>query len=150
MPVLDLARLPQVQAADVGAAELGPFHWLALGDAGGLTQFGVSVETLGPGGRTSDRHWHEAEDEFVYVLEGTLTLVEDTGTVLLGPGEAAAFPAGNPVGHTLENRSDAPAVFLMIGTRAADDRVHYTTLDKIEIKENGVKCRTRRDGTPLP
>ena len=150
MPVLDPSRLPRL---DSGAAPDSPFarlSWLALGDAGGLTQFGVSLETLDPGGRTSDRHWHEAEDEFAYVLSGTLTLVEDDGESLLGPGDAAAFPAGNPVGHTLENRSDGPAVFLMVGTRAADDRVHYTQLDRIEVKEAGIRRLTRRDGTPLP
>ncbi|MBL9058403.1 MAG: cupin domain-containing protein [Mangrovicoccus sp.] len=149
MPVLDPTRLPRL---DAGAPPDSPFarlSWLALGDAGGLTQFGVSLETLGPGGRSSDRHWHEAEDEFAYVLSGTLTLVEDTGEATLGPGEAAAFPAGNPVGHTLENRTDAPAVFLMIGTRAADDRVHYALLDRIEVKLAGRKHLTRRDGTPL-
>ena len=150
MPVIDLTLLPRI---DSGAEPGSPFarlNWLALGDAGGLSQFGVSLETLEPGGRTSDRHWHEAEDEFAYVLSGTLTLVEDDGEETLGPGDAAVFPAGNPVGHTLENRSDAPAVFLMVGTRAADGRVHYTALDRIEIKEAGVKRRIRRDGSPLP
>lgn len=145
MPKLDLSALPREQAPP----HWNPMSWLTLGDPGGLSQFGVAMETLDPGSRSSDPHWHENEDEFLYVLSGEVTLCEGTGETPLLPGDAAAFPAGNPVGHTLANRSGSPATYLIIGTRAASDRVHYTMLDKIRTRENGVETLTLRDGTIL-
>ena len=89
-----------------------------LGDAGGLTDFGVNLMHLPPGNWSSQRHWHSHEDEFVYVLEGELTLVEDGGETVLRAGDCAAFPKGTGNGHHLINRSDAMAVYLEVGTRA--------------------------------
>ena len=132
-----------------GSDVLGPFEALLYSDAGGLTQFGAFVETLEPGSRSSDRHWHEGEDEFAFVLSGEVALVEDAGETVLRPGDAAAWPAGVANGHQLVNRSEAPASYLIVGTRAQDDRVHYSELDKISLKRSGVVSRTRRDGTPL-
>jgi uncharacterized cupin superfamily protein len=103
---------------------LGPYSYAALGDAGGLSQFGAHLEVLHPGSRSSHRHWHEAEDELVYVLAGEVVLIENTETVMR-PGDAAAWPAGLPVGHCLENRSDADATYLVVGTRKMADVVHY-------------------------
>jgi uncharacterized cupin superfamily protein len=145
MPKLDLDRIDRGRAP----AEWGDVSWLPLGAAGGLTQYGVALETLGPGARSSDRHWHEREDEFVYVVSGTVTLVEDSGETGLGPGAAAAFPAGHPVGHCLENRGSVAVVYLIAGTWAAADRVHYTTRDRIRIRDAGGERLIRRDGTPL-
>ncbi len=95
-----------------------------IGKAAGLTQFGVHLETLHPGARSSVRHWHEAEDEFVYVISGELVLIEDEETVLRA-GEAAGWAAGVPVGHCLENRSAEDATILTVGTRDPGDRWHY-------------------------
>lgn len=147
-------RRGDVGRDDEGSSHLGAFEALLHSDAGKPTQFGAFVETLEPGSRSSDRHWHEEEDEFATVLSGEVTLVEDGGETALRPGDAAAWPAGVPEAHHLVNRSDAPASYLpasylIVGTRARDDRVHYADLDKISTKRDGVVTRTRRDGTPL-
>lgn len=88
-----------------------------LGKAVGMTQFGVNHLTLEPGAASSLRHWHEAEDEFAFVLSGTVTLVDDNGEHLLGAGAFAGFPAGVANGHHLINRSDAPVTLLVVGSR---------------------------------
>jgi uncharacterized cupin superfamily protein len=108
----------------VMGASLGPYSHAVIGDAAGLTQFGCHLERLPPGSRSSHRHWHETEDELVYMLEGEVVLIEETETVLRA-GDAAAWRAGDPVGHCLENRSAADALYLVAGTRHADDTVHY-------------------------
>lgn len=131
-------------------AALGRFAALRYSDAGGLTQFGALVETLPPGSRSSDRHWHEAEDEFLYMLEGRATVIEDEGGAQdIGPGDACCWKAGVADGHQVINRSDAPCTYLVVGTRAARDQVHYSEIDKIQIRDNGTRRWTRRDGTPL-
>jgi uncharacterized cupin superfamily protein len=97
-----------------------------LGLAAGLTQFGVNHLILEPGAWSSLRHWHEGEDEFVYVLDGELTLVDENGAHVLRAGSFAGFPAGVANAHHLENRSDAPAAFLAIGTRLVGrETIHY-------------------------
>ncbi|MCB2116398.1 MAG: cupin domain-containing protein [Rhodobacteraceae bacterium] len=136
-------------ASEAQAATLGHFHAELLSDTGGLTQFGAFVETLAPGAASSDRHWHEAEDEFLYMLSGTATVIEEDGEHLLAPGDAACWPAGVPNGHHVVNRSDAPCAYLIVGTRAASDRVHYSDIDKLYTRKNGTVTRTRRDGSPL-
>ncbi|MEZ5774409.1 MAG: cupin domain-containing protein [Hyphomicrobiaceae bacterium] len=115
----------------------------------GLTQFGVNLTTLEPGAMSALRHWHEKEDEFCYVLEGEITLVSEEGEQILKPGMAVAFPAGEPNGHHLINRSDRPAVYLEIGTRAADERAHYPGLDLMAVKTGvATVLFTHTDGTP--
>ncbi|CAN5357969.1 cupin domain-containing protein [soil metagenome] len=101
----------------------------ALGDASGLSQFGVNLLTLPSGAWSSQRHWHEHEDEFVYVLEGQVVLVTDAGEQPLGPGMAAGFPAGRRDGHHLVNRSERPARVLEVGTRAPQDEGEYSDID---------------------
>src|ERR1044072_4289489 len=83
--------------------------WSRLGDAAGLTQFGVNLVRLAPGVWSSQRHWHAHEDEFVYVLDGELTLVTDEGEEILRAGECVGFPAGVANGHCLQNRSASDA-----------------------------------------
>jgi uncharacterized cupin superfamily protein len=120
-----------------------------LGDAVGLTQFGVNLTTLKPDSASTLRHWHENEDEFVYVLAGELTLIEDEGETILKPGDAAGFKAGVANGHCVVNRSGGDAVFLEIGSRTARERAHYPDVDLAVVKdETGVRY-TRKDGTPL-
>jgi uncharacterized cupin superfamily protein len=109
----------------------GPAHALWIGEVAGLTQFGAFVEVLEPGARSALKHWHEAEDELVLVLEGEVTLVEGNDATLLRAGDGAAFKAGVPVGHCLENRSDRPTRCLVIGTRARVDRIVYPDHDRI-------------------
>src|SRR5688572_29365830 len=101
----------------------------ALGDAGGLTQFGVNLTTLEPGAMSALRHWHKHEDEFVFVLDGEVTLITDAGEDVLGRGMAATFPAGEPDAHHLVNRSSEPATFLEIGTRSPVEDVVYPDVD---------------------
>ena len=100
-----------------------------LGDAAGLMQFGVSLVRLRPGAAAGVRHWHENEDEFVYVLEGEATLVEDAGEIRLGPGGAAGFKAGVANGHSMVNKSQADVVMLVVGTRAKSERGRYPDVD---------------------
>jgi uncharacterized cupin superfamily protein len=117
-----------------------------LGDAAGLTQFGVNLLTLEPGCWSAQRHWHTAEDEFVYVLEGELVLVTDAGEETMRPGDCAGFPAGEPNGHHLINRSDRPARLLEIGSRIEADATHYPDIDLLAPPESGGYCH--RDGRP--
>jgi uncharacterized cupin superfamily protein len=111
-----------------------------LGNAAGLTQFGVNLTTLKPGAASAQRHWHAAEDEVVYMLAGEVMLCEDGGEVLLRPGDAAGFKAGVANGHCLVNRSDRDAVYLEIGTRAARERAEYPDIDmRMERDEKGAR-----------
>ena len=146
MPAL---RRDGVERDTDGPPEMGRFESLLYSDAGGLTQFGLMVETLHPGARSSNAHWHEEEDEIAYVLSGEVTLVEDGEAATLRPGDAAAWKAGSGVAHHLENRSGEPASYVIVGTRAADDVVHYPGRDELYTKRGGVGSRTRRDGSPL-
>ena len=94
-----------VRRAGLRSGQEGGREWLYYSDAGGLTHYGAYVETLQPGARSSDKHWHEKEDEFLYVLAGEVTVIEDDGEAVLHPGDAACWPAGKPVAHTVANRS---------------------------------------------
>ena len=101
----------------------------ALGDALGLSIYGVNHVTLQPGAASAARHWHTKQDEFIYVLDGELTLVTDAGSQILTPGMAAGFPAGVPDGHQLVNKTDRPAVYLEVGDRTAGDEADYPDID---------------------
>jgi uncharacterized cupin superfamily protein len=120
----------------------------ALGDLFGLSQFGVNLTVLAPGTASAERHWHESEDEFVYVLEGELVLIDDGGEHVLSAGMCAGFKAGVANGHKLVNRSAHPAMVLEIGTRIEGDRAHYPEADMIAMKIDGKFRITRKDGTP--
>jgi uncharacterized cupin superfamily protein len=103
---------------------------------------------LPPGNWSSQRHWHSHEDEFVYVLEGELTLIEDGGETLLRAGDCAAFPKGSGDGHHMINRSQATAVYLEVGSRHADD---VTTCSDIDLMSTNADGRfLHKDGTPYP
>ncbi|GIX15107.1 MAG: transcriptional regulator [Paracoccaceae bacterium] len=152
MPRIDIAAIDWAGGsgypAPFAARVAGRFR-KRLGNAAGLTQFGVNLTRLEPGAMSALRHWHENEDEFVYVLEGELVLVEEGGETRLTPGDAAAFKAGVANGHHLVNRSDRPALYLEIGTRAARERAHYPDDDLAAVKDAGGYRFTRKDGTPL-
>jgi uncharacterized cupin superfamily protein len=115
-----------------------------LGDAAGLTQFGVNLLRLAPGVWSSQRHWHAAEDEFVWVVEGKVVLVTDEGEELLVAGDCAGFKAGEPNGHHLQNRSSRDAVLLEVGSRDPRDETDYPDIDMRLKKAQGF---IRRDGT---
>ena len=119
-----------------------------LGDAAGLTQYGVNLLRLPPGAWSSQRHWHVAQDEFVYVLSGEVTLVTDAGEEVLRAGDAAGFKANDPDGHCLQNRSGKDATVLEIGTRPAEDAAHYSDIDMLAPAGGKPAIYTHRDGTP--
>jgi uncharacterized cupin superfamily protein len=119
------------------------YEKLKLSDAGGLTQWGLGEVVLQPGGATGLYHYHEREDEMVYCLEGEVTVIEGDETYTLGPGECAAFKAGVTVGHTVENRSSAPARFIEIGTRAGDEVAHYPGIDMKFVRGTHAPFQTR-------
>ncbi len=121
--------------------------WLRLGDAAGLTQFGVNLVTLEPSVWSSQRHWHSHEDEFVYVLEGELVLVTDAGEEIMRAGDCAGFKAGDRDGHHVQNRSSAPARFLVIGSRDDADWGEYPDIDMKFLPGRG--GFTRKTGEPL-
>jgi uncharacterized cupin superfamily protein len=149
MPKIDIAAVPMRK----GSGYPSPFDVPCttrtrrrLGDAGGLEDFGVNLMTLPPGAWSSQRHWHSHEDEFVYVLEGEVTLVEDQGRTLLRAGECAAFPKGTRNGHHLMNESSAVAIYLEVGSRHPED---LTTCSDIDMKSANSDGRfVRKDGTP--
>jgi uncharacterized cupin superfamily protein len=126
----------------------GPYAHRVIGDVAGLTQFGAHLERLPPASRSSLRHWHEREDEMVFVLSGELVLIEDAETPL-GPGEVAAWRAGDPVGHCLENRGSEDAVYLVVGTRSASDVIHYPDDDLITTRDGARRRYARADGTVI-
>lgn len=149
-PVALVAReLPETSATgypEPFRALVAGRHRRRLGDAFGLTQFGVNLCRLEPGAASAQRHWHALEDELVYVLEGEVVLVTDAGETVLGPGMVAGFPAGRPDGHHLVNRSDRDALLLEIGTRtSAAERVVYPDIDLLYEKGRGY---LHADGTP--
>lgn len=117
----------------------------ALGDAGGLADFGVNLTQLPAGAWSSQRHWHTDSDEFVYVLSGELVLVTDAGETALAAGECAAFAKNVPDGHHLVNRSTEPAVYLEVGTRSASDSCTYPDIDMLVGPD---RVYVHRDGTP--
>ena len=146
----------EIDAAEVrsGSNYPAPYHEACLnktrrklGDVAGLAQFGVSLLTLQPGAWSSQRHWHTAEDEFVWVVSGEVVLVTDEGEQGLGAGDCAGFPAGAPNGHHLMNRSKAVAQVLEVGSRRPGvDVSHYPDIDMIADRAG----RRHRDGSPYP
>ena len=151
MPKIDIARIAPL----FGSTYPPPFHEPCrgrerrpLGDAVGLTQFGVNELRLPPGAWSSQRHWHHFEDELVYVLSGEVVLVSDAGEEVLRAGDCAGFRAGDKDGHHLQNRSDALAVVLEIGTRTKPDPAEYPDIDLVATGTDGPGEYTRKDGTP--
>jgi uncharacterized cupin superfamily protein len=122
----------------------------ALGNVAGLTQFGVNLTRLKPGAGSALRHWHEQEDEFVYVIEGEIVLIEDGGETVLKPGDCAGFKAGVNNGHYLVNKTQVDAVYLEIGTRAATERCHYPGVDLVMERDAKGMRFLHTSGEPYP
>lgn len=152
MPKVDLAQV----AVRSGSSYPAPYADMmagrftqAVGDAGGVTQFGVSLTTLEPNAKSSLRHWHQEEDEFVVVTHGTVTLIDDHGETELTAGECAAFPAGDRNGHHFINRTEQQACFFAIGTRSERGLCTYSDVDMKVETIRGSDQFTRRDGSDL-
>jgi uncharacterized cupin superfamily protein len=150
---IDVAKLEKL----VGTTYPSPFdepcrarERVRLGDAAGLTQYGVNLLRLPPGAWSSQRHWHIAQDEFIYVLSGEVTLVTDGGEEVLRAGDCAGFKANDPDGHCLQNRSDKDAEVLEVGTRIKEDAAHYSDIDMLAPAGGKPARYTHRDGTPYP
>lgn len=151
MPVIDKSKIP-VRTGSIYpkpyASRMAGRSSLRLGDAGGLTQFGANEVILQPGAQSSLRHWHHREDEFVMVLAGECTLIQDAGETVMRPGDCAAFPAGDPNGHHFINRTDREARFLVVGSRKNPEKATYSDVDlEVELKD-GKATFTHKDGTP--
>ncbi len=151
MPKVDIAAVPEIR----GVGYPPPFAAVCaervrqrLGNAGGLTDFGVNLMRLPPGNWSSQRHWHSHEDELVYVLEGELMLVEERGETVLRAGDCAAFAKNSGDGHHLINRSGAVAVYLEVGSRQGAD---LTTCSDIDLMSANADGRfVHKDGSPYP
>jgi uncharacterized cupin superfamily protein len=152
MPKIDLTKLEARTGSIYPApydAEMEGRSSLRVGDAGGLTQFGANIVILAPGAKSSLRHWHERQDEFVMVTQGICTLVDDHGETPMSVGDCATFKAGDPNGHCFINKTDDEARFLVIGTRTETETGWYSDIDlKISVDASGFTF-TRKDGTPL-
>lgn len=150
MPKLDLSKVPVKTGSIYPEPYAGMVKGrssLRLGDAGGLTQFGVNLVMLEPGAMSSLRHWHLAEDEFVMVTEGECVMVLDSGETVMRPGDCAAFPAGSTDGHHFLNRSNRVAKFLVVGTKAPREVATYSDVD-LKVEMAGGKARfTYKDGS---
>ena len=151
MPKIDVTALPFVARGGYPP----PYDKLVagrsrkrLGDEVGLTQFGVNLTMLTPGAFSSLCHWHENQDEFVFLIEGELTLIEDEGETVLKPGDAAGFKANTPNGHHLVNRTHRDAVYLEIGTRSKHETASYPDVDLVAVRDDAGMRYTRKNGEP--
>src|SRR5271168_243950 len=134
---IDLNTVPVVTGSRYPAPYDAPCAARArqrLGDAAGLTDFGVNLMRLPPGTWSSQPHWHEAEDVFVFVIEGEGVLKTDSGEEILRAGDSAGFKAGIKDGHHLQNRSQRDAILLEVGSRKPQDEGEYSDIDMRFLK----------------
>jgi len=153
MPKIDIAKVPVESRSNYPEplnAVVGGRSRKRLGNAAGLDQFGVNLTTLKPGAASALRHWHEKEDEIVYVLEGEVVLIEDGSETVLKPGDAAGFKADVPNGHHLINKSGRDAMYLEIGTRSQHERAEYPDVDLLLIRDHNGARFLHKDGKPYP
>ena len=151
MPKIDIAKLP----VDTRTGYPPPFDGVVvgrerkrLGNAVGLDQFGVNLTTLKPGAASALRHWHEREDELVYILQGEVVLIEDDGETVLRPGDAAGFKANSRVGHHLVNKSNRDVVYLEIGTRSKHEYAEYPDVDMKVVRDDKGMRYMHKNGEP--
>ncbi|MBX7492119.1 cupin domain-containing protein [Qipengyuania sp. 1NDW9] len=146
MPKLDLDAIPQTNATGYPpefADKVQGRHYRRLAPASGLADFGASHVVLEPGAWSAQRHWHEEEDELLVMVEGEGTLVDDSGETIMRPGDIAAFPKGDGNGHVVQNRSDRPCVYVVVGRPSASD-CHYPDIDMHLTEGRGFH---RKDGS---
>ena len=151
MPKIDIAKLP----VDTRTGYPPPYDRVVvgrqrkrLGNAAGLDQFGVNLTTLKPGAASALRHWHQQEDEFVYILDGEVALIEDGGETILKAGDAAGFKANSRNGHQLVNKSNSDVVYLEVGTRSKHERVEYPDVDLMVVRDEAGMRYTHSNGEP--
>lgn len=152
MPKLDLSRIPLKSGSSYPGAlarTVDGRSSQALGDAGGLTQYGVNLVHLAPGAASSLRHYQTQQDEFAMVTDGELVLIENDGETVLRRGDCVAWPAGVENGHHLVNRSGQKAAFLVIGTRTPTETVFYSDVDMMVTADETGDRFTKQDGSPL-
>ena len=150
LPALDPATVAEISGSSYPgpfSARMGDRVKRRLGDACNLTQFGVNMVTLGPGGQSALRHWHTLEDEFVYVLSGEVTLISNDGEQLLTAGMCAGYPAGERDAHHFINRSDQPATYLEIGSRVPGDNGFYPDDDLMWLETEEGVVGVHKDGS---
>lgn len=147
MPKLDLDAIEVTSKTGYPPPYSAPMdkrHYRRIAPATGLTDFGVSHVMLDPGGISSQRHWHDGEDEIVVMLEGEAVLIEDEGETVMRPGDIAVFPKGVANGHQLVNRSDAPCIYVAVG-KPSDTDCHYPDIDMhLDAAKNAF---VRKDGS---
>ncbi|HEY5898712.1 MAG TPA: cupin domain-containing protein [Burkholderiales bacterium] len=151
LPALDPGTAPERRGSmypEPFKSRMGERVKRRLGEACGLTKFGVNLVTLGPGGQSALRHWHTLEDEFVYVLEGEVVLVTSEGEQTLGAGMCAGYPAGKRDGHHFINRSTRPAKYLEVGNRIEGDNAFYPDDDLIWVETEQGTIAAHKDGKP--
>ena len=153
LPAIDPGTVAQVRGSgypEPFRARMGDRVKRRLGDACGLTRFGVNLVTLGPGGQSALRHWHTLEDEFVYVVAGELVLVTDAGEQTLKAGMCAGYPGGRRDAHHMINRASSPATYLEIGNRDAGDNAFYPDDDLLWIDAGDGAHAAHKDGKAYP
>jgi uncharacterized cupin superfamily protein len=146
MPKLDLDAIEQTNRTGYPAPfdkDVAGRWYRRIAPASGLTQFGVSQVTLKPGAWSSQRHWHDDEDEFLVMISGEAVLVEDGGRTILRPGDCAAWPKGIRNGHHLRNESDSDCSFIVVGSGAGGSG-GYSDIDMLFTADNRY---THEDGT---
>jgi uncharacterized cupin superfamily protein len=149
MPKIDLETIQQINRTGYPSPfdrEVQGRWYRRLAPASGMTDFGVSQVTLKPGAWSSQRHWHDGEDEFLVMLEGEATLVEDEGRTVLSAGDCAAWPKGSTNGHHLVNESATDCVFIVVGG-GTNTGGGYSDIDLRFTKDGRY---VRNDGTPYP
>jgi uncharacterized cupin superfamily protein len=149
MPKIDIAKIEWTNNASYPkefAHAIAGREKRKLGDAVGLTHFGVNIARIKAGGSSALRHWHESEDEFIYVLEGELVLQENDGETVLKPGDAAGWRANGGIGHCLLNRGNRDALYLEVGTRSKSERVHYPDVDFHMTRDDKGRRWLRKNG----
>lgn len=150
LPALDPATAPERRGSgypEPFRSRMGNRVKRRLGDACGLTRFGVNLVALPPGGQSALRHYHTREDEFVYVLEGEVVLVTNQGEQTLRAGDCAGYPAGKADAHHFVNRSNAPARYLEVGNRDPEDTAFYPD-DDLAFGDDG--SYVHKDGARYP
>ncbi len=153
MPKIDIHSLPVKTGSSYPgkyASTMDGRSQVAVGNAGGITQFGANIVILAPGALSSLRHWHAEQDELLLVMSGELTLIDDEGETILKTGDVASFPAGDANGHHLVNKSDAEGRFFVVGTRTPTETGWYSDLDMKVTVSDGKFHFTRKDGSALP
>ena len=152
MPKIDISKVPTQKIASY-PKEFAPViagrEKQRIGDVVGLTQFGVNVSRIKAGSASALRHWHETEDEFIYMLEGELVLQENDGETVLKRGDAAGFKANSGIAHCLINRTTRDAVYLEVGTRSKSERVHYPDVDFMMERDARGRRFYRKSGEPI-